>query len=63
MAEAPRSLTSVMRLLGILALVAPVAVGIFFLTDPNLTASWVDDGSRSMVAAECPTITISIIKQ
>ncbi len=48
-----------MRLLGILALVAPVAVGIFFLTDPSLTASWVDDGSRSMVAA-VTAVTIGV---
>ena len=40
-----------MRVLGILALVAPVAVGIMFLTVPDLTASWVQDGSRSAVAA------------
>jgi diguanylate cyclase (GGDEF)-like protein len=40
-----------MRLLGVLALVAPVAVGFLFLSDPQLTASWVDEGSRSVVAA------------
>jgi len=40
-----------MRLLGVLALVAPVMVGILFLSDPELTASWVDDGNRSVVAA------------
>jgi diguanylate cyclase (GGDEF)-like protein len=40
-----------MRLLGVLALVAPVMVGILFLSDPELTASWVDDGYRSVVAA------------
>jgi diguanylate cyclase (GGDEF)-like protein len=40
-----------MRLLGVLALVAPVAVGILFLTYPDLTASWVEHGSRSAVAA------------
>ena len=40
-----------MRLLGVLALVAPVMVGILFLSDPELTASWVDDGYRSIVAA------------
>ncbi len=40
-----------MRLLGILALVTPVAVGILFLTDPNLTAAWVADGARPMVTA------------
>ncbi len=40
-----------MRLLGVLALVAPVMVGMLFLANPELTASWVDDGSRSVVAA------------
>jgi diguanylate cyclase (GGDEF)-like protein len=40
-----------MRLLGVLALVAPAAVGILFLTNPALTASWVDDGSRGTVTA------------
>ena len=40
-----------MRLLGVLAVVTPVAVGMLFLTNPELTASWVDDGSRSVVAA------------
>ena len=40
-----------MRLLGVLALVAPVAVGTLFLTNPGLTASWVEDGYRSIVAA------------
>ena len=47
-----RSLVSVMRLLGVLALVAPVMVGILFLSIPDLTASWVVDGlPRSIVAA------------
>ena len=40
-----------MRLLGVLALVTPVAVGALLLSDPSLTAYWVDDGSRSVVAA------------
>src|SRR6478752_7701069 len=40
-----------MRLLGVLALVAPVMVGILFIANPGLTASWVADGSRSVVAA------------
>src|SRR6478752_6912551 len=40
-----------MRLLGVLALVAPVMVGILFISNPGLTASWVADGSRSVVAA------------
>jgi diguanylate cyclase (GGDEF)-like protein len=31
--------------------VAPAAVGILFLTNPALTASWVDDGSRGTVTA------------
>ena len=40
-----------MRLLGVLALVAPAMVGILLVTDPDLTASWVEHGSRSVVAA------------
>jgi diguanylate cyclase (GGDEF)-like protein len=40
-----------MRLLGVLALVTPVMVGILFVSDPELTASWVDAGSRSVVSA------------
>jgi diguanylate cyclase (GGDEF)-like protein len=40
-----------MRLLGILALVAPATVAILFLTDPGLTASWIDGGGRSILAA------------
>jgi diguanylate cyclase (GGDEF)-like protein len=40
-----------MRLLGVLALVAPAAVAILFLTTPELTASWVGDGERPAVAA------------
>jgi diguanylate cyclase (GGDEF)-like protein len=43
--------SDVMRLLGILALVTPVAVGTLFLTNPGLTSSWVDVGDRSVVAA------------
>ena len=39
------------RLLGILALVAPVAVGLLLVSDPGMTAYWVGDGSRSMLAA------------
>ena len=40
-----------MRLFGVLTLAAPVAVGLLFLTMPDLTASWVDDGARSVIAA------------
>jgi diguanylate cyclase (GGDEF)-like protein len=40
-----------MRLLGVLALVTPVLVGILFLSDPELTASWVEAGYRPIVAA------------
>jgi diguanylate cyclase (GGDEF)-like protein len=40
-----------MRLLGVLALVTPVMVGILLISDPELTASWVDVGSRSLVSA------------
>src|SRR6516162_4571248 len=46
-----RSLGSVMRLLGVLALVTPVMVGILLLSDPELTASWVASGYRPIVAA------------
>jgi diguanylate cyclase (GGDEF)-like protein len=41
----------VTRLLGILALVTPVAVGTLFLTNPALTSAWVVDGDHSIVAA------------
>jgi diguanylate cyclase (GGDEF)-like protein len=41
----------VMRLLGVLALAAPVAVGILFLTVPNAMDSWSDPGTRSVLAA------------
>ena len=45
-----------MRLLGVLAVAAPVAVAIFFLTNPGLTVSWVDDGDRSLMAAAAAII-------
>ena len=37
-----------MRLLGILAIVAPVMLGILLLYDPNVTASWVVEGYREI---------------
>jgi diguanylate cyclase (GGDEF)-like protein len=40
-----------MRLLGVLAIVAPIMIGILLVYDPNLTASWVVEGKRSDVAA------------
>src|SRR6185503_3729171 len=40
-----------MRLLGVLALVTPVMVGILLLSDPELSASWVEAGYRPIVAA------------
>src|SRR4029453_17345001 len=40
-----------MRLLGVLALVTPVMVGILLLSDPELSASWVEPGYRPIVAA------------
>src|SRR5689334_19151830 len=40
-----------MRLLGVLALVTPVMVGILLISDPELTASWADAGYRPLVAA------------
>jgi diguanylate cyclase (GGDEF)-like protein len=48
-----------MRLLGVLALVAPAMVGILLVTDPDLTASWVEHGSRSIVAA-ITAVTIGV---
>jgi diguanylate cyclase (GGDEF)-like protein len=48
-----------MRLLGVLALVTPVMVGILLLSNPELTASWVDDGSQSVVAA-VTAVTIGV---
>jgi diguanylate cyclase (GGDEF)-like protein len=42
---------SVMRLLGVLAIVAPVMIGMVLLFDPNLTASWVAEGDRADVSA------------
>jgi diguanylate cyclase (GGDEF)-like protein len=48
-----------MRLLGVLALVAPAAVGILLVTEPNLTASWVEHGNRSVVAA-VTAVTIGV---
>ena len=39
------------RLFGALALATPVVLGLLFLTVPDLTTSWVDDGDRSLVAA------------
>jgi len=39
-----------MRLLGVLAIVAPVMIGILLLFDPNVTASWVIEGYRPAVA-------------
>ncbi len=40
-----------MRLLGVLALAAPVALGILFLAIPDAAISWIDDGIRSVIAA------------
>jgi len=40
-----------MRLLGILALVTPFAVGTLFLTNPGLTSAWAVGGDHSIVAA------------
>jgi diguanylate cyclase (GGDEF)-like protein len=40
-----------MRLLGVLALAAPVALGILILIAPDAWVSWIDEGLRSLVAA------------
>ena len=39
-----------MRLLGVLALAAPVALGILLLVEPTILGPWIDEGSRSIVA-------------
>lgn len=40
-----------MRLLGVLAIVTPIMIGILLVYDPNLTAPWVVEGKRSDVAS------------
>ncbi len=40
-----------MRLLGILALVAPVAIGILLFVVPDALTSWIDGGARSILGA------------
>ncbi len=40
-----------MRLLGVLALAAPVAIGILVLAVPDALVSWFDEGIRSIVAS------------
>jgi diguanylate cyclase (GGDEF)-like protein len=45
------TLRCVMRLLGALGLVAPVAFAALLIAMPDALNSWVDDGSRSIVAA------------
>ena len=39
-----------MRVLGVLALAAPVALGAVLILDPTAYVSWADEGSRSIVA-------------
>jgi len=40
-----------MRLFGILALAAPVALGVLLLTAPDAWVTWIDQGVRSLLAA------------
>jgi hypothetical protein len=40
-----------MRLLGVLALAAPVAIGALSLFVPDALISWIDGGHRSILAA------------
>ena len=40
-----------MRLLGVLVLAAPVAIGILSFVAPDALGSWIDDGIRSILAA------------
>ncbi len=45
------SLVGVMRLIGVLALAAPVAIGALALFVPDALISWIDEGVRSVLAA------------
>ena len=45
------SLGDVMRLIGVLALAAPVAIGALALFVPDALISWIDEGVRSVLAA------------
>ncbi len=50
-----------MRLLGVLALAAPVALGILFVSQPALAAEWIDEVSRSVIAAiAAATIAVAL---
>src|SRR5687767_9241250 len=40
-----------MRLIGVLALAAPVAIGVLTLFVPDALVSWIDEGPRSVLAA------------
>src|SRR4029453_10000872 len=48
-----------MRLLGVLAIVAPVMIGILLLVDPDVTASWAIEAYRPAVAG-IMAITIGV---
>jgi len=47
----PRSLGSVMRLLGGLGLLAPISLLVVWMTNPGAIDSWTNEGSRSILAA------------
>jgi diguanylate cyclase (GGDEF)-like protein len=50
-----------MRLLGVLALAAPVALGILFVSAPDMAAEWIDEVSRSIIAAvAAATIAVAL---
>jgi len=50
-----------MRLLGVLALAAPVALGLLLVAAPEALLSWIDDGFRSVIAAlVAATIGVSL---
>jgi diguanylate cyclase (GGDEF)-like protein len=51
----------VLRLLGVLALAAPVALGILFISNPELATEWSNEVSRSVIAAiAAATIGVSL---
>jgi diguanylate cyclase (GGDEF)-like protein len=50
-----------MRLLGILALAAPVVLGVLFVSMPTFAAEWMNEGSRAVIAAvAAATVGVSL---
>ena len=56
-----RSLGDVMRLLAVLTLVTPVAIGVLVLTHPEITAPWIEARDRAMVSGIAAVVTASLV--